>query len=129
MLYKLCRMCKTPIVHPLTYCDKCQEIYREKQEKLQKERESRYNKQRDPKYKAFYNSKDWKMLKEKVLQDYQYKCQHEGCGRLAEDVHHIIPIQTPEGWELRLAYDNCTPLCVDHHNYKHGRFQKRKKVR
>ena len=94
MIYKLCRKCKVPIKHPLTYCPECQKIYEEKQLELQRERDSRYNKKRDPKYKAFYNSKEWKALKEKVLQDYQYRCQHKGCSKLAVEVHHIKYIQT-----------------------------------
>lgn len=126
MIYKLCRRCKTPIVHPLTYCSKCQEIQEEQQLELQKERDRRYNKKRDPKYKQFYSSKEWKILKEKILQDYQYRCQYKGCGKLAADVHHIKYIQTDEGWELRLDYDNCIPLCIEHHNYIHGRFQRKK---
>lgn len=126
MIYKLCRRCKTPIKHPSTYCSSCQEIYEEKQLELQRERDRRYNKKRDPKYKQFYGSKEWKILKEKVLQDYQYRCQHKGCSKLATEVHHKKYIQTEEGWELRLDYNNCTPLCIDHHNHVHGRFQRKK---
>jgi len=127
MIYKLCRRCKTPIQHPSTYCSKCQEIYEEKQMELQKERDRRYNKKRDPKYKQFYNSNDWKILKEKKLQDEQYRC--ERCKKLATEVHHIKYIQVDEGWELRLDYNNLEALCVDCHNFRHSRFQKRKVVR
>lgn len=126
MIYKLCRKCKTPINHPLTYCSKCQERHEEHQLELQRERERKYNSKRDPKYKQFYNSKDWKVLKEKKLQDEQYRC--ERCKKLAVEVHHVKYIQTDEGWELRLDYDNLEALCVDCHNYRHSRFQ-RKKVR
>lgn len=126
MIYKLCRRCKTPIEHPLTYCSKCQEMHEEKQLELQRERDRRYNKKREPKYKQFYNSKEWKVLKEKKLQDEQYRC--ERCKELAVEVHHTKYIQTDEGWELRLDYDNLEALCVDCHNYRHSRFQ-RKKVR
>lgn len=122
MIYKLCRKCKTPIIHPATYCNKCLEIVEQQREELQKARDSKYNKQRNPKYKAFYNSKDWRMLKEKKLQDEQYLC--ERCNKLATEVHHIKPIQTPEGWELRLVYSNLESLCVDCHNYRHKRFQR-----
>ena len=48
MLYKLCRKCKTPIKHQLTYCPDCQKIHEENQIELQKERDRRYNKKRDP---------------------------------------------------------------------------------
>ena len=34
---------------------------------LLRERENRYNTKRDPKYKAFYNSSDWKLLKDNKL--------------------------------------------------------------
>lgn len=126
MIYKLCRRCKIPIEHPLTYCSTCHELYEERQIELQQERDRRYNKKRDPKYKQFYNSNDWRTLKEKKLQDEQYRC--ERCKKLAVEVHHIKYIQTEEGWELRLDYDNLEALCVDCHNYRHSRFQ-RKKVR
>lgn len=132
MIYKLCRRCKTPIQHPSTYCSNCQKIYEEKQIELQKERESRYNKKRDPKYKQFYNSIEWKILKEKKLQDEQYQCERcagKGKRKLATEVHHIKYIQTEEGWPLRLAYDNLESLCVDCHNFRHSRFQKRKVVK
>ena len=71
---------------------------------LQKERDRRYNKKRDPKYKQFYNSNEWKVLKEKKLQDEQYLC--ERCSKLAVEVHHIKYIQTEE----RLDYDNLEAL-------------------
>lgn len=126
MIFKLCRRCKATIEHPSTYCSKCQEIFEEKQLELQRERDRRYNKKRDPKYKQFYNSNEWKLLKDKKLQDEQYRC--ERCKKLATEIHHIKYIQTEEGWPLRLDYDNLEALCVDCHNYRHTRFQ-RKKVR
>lgn len=127
MIYKLCRRCKVPIQHPKTYCDTCQEVYEEKKAALQKERDRRYNQKRDPKYKQFYNSSEWRTLKEKKLQEEQYRC--ERCKKLATEVHHIKYIQQEEGWELRLDYNNLEALCVDCHNYRHGRFQRRKAVK
>lgn len=94
---------------------------------MQNVRERRYNNKRNPKYKTFYNSDAWNMLKNKKMMDEQYKC--EDCGELAVEVHHIKPIQTEVGWELRLDYDNLAALCIDCHNKRHGRFQKGKKVR
>ena len=132
MLYKLCRKCKTPIKHPLTYCPECQKIQDEKQIELQRERDRRYNSKRDPKYKQFYNSNEWKTLREKKLQDEEYqceKCNSKGKRKLATEVHHKKYIQTDEGWELRLDYDNLEALCIDCHNHRHSRFQKRKVVR
>ena len=125
MIYKLCRKCKTPIIHPATYCSKCQVVIEEKQAELQKERDRRYNKKRDPMYLQFYKSNEWKLLKDKKLQEEQYLC--ERCKKLATEVHHIKYIQTEEGWLLRLDYDNLEALCVECHNYRHSRFQRRRK--
>lgn len=125
MIYKLCNKCKKKIIHPATYCDKCLQLYETQKEQLKAERDSKYNKSRDPKYKSFYNSKDWKLLKEKKLLDEQYKC--EKCHELATEVHHIKFIQTEEGWNRRLDYTNLEALCVKCHNSRHNRFQKRKR--
>ena len=73
MIYKLCRRWKKPITHPTTYCSNCLPIIEDKRQQLLRERENRYNKKRDPKYKAFYNSNDWKLLKDKKMMDEEYK--------------------------------------------------------
>lgn len=124
MILKLCNKCKKPISCIEKYCSKCLEIVNKQQEEYKSTRNSKYNKARDPKYKQFYNSKEWKLLKEKKLLDVQYRC--ERCGHIAVEVHHIRPIQINEGWILRLAYDNLEALCTDCHNYRHKRFQKKK---
>lgn len=127
MIFKLCRKCNKPIEHPNKYCSDCLKIVEEYQAKLLRDRENKYNKNRDPKYKTFYNSKEWKMLKDKKMLDEEYRC--ERCHKLATEVHHIKPIQTDKGWELRLDYNNLLCVCIDCHNKEHGRFQKRKVVR
>lgn len=124
MIMKLCNKCKKPISNTKKYCSKCLDIVNKQQEEYKVARNNKYNKTRDPKYKQFYNSKDWKLLKEKKLLDIQYRC--EICGHIAVEVHHIKPIQTEQGWILRLTYDNLEALCTDCHNYRHKRFQKRK---
>lgn len=40
--------------------------------------------------KAFYNSKEWQQARGNALMRDGYMCQR--CGRLAEEVHHIVPI-------------------------------------
>lgn len=124
MIYKLCRRCKKTILHPASYCDKCLEKVNQDREKLKSIRESKYNKNRDPKYKAFYNSLDWRRLKDKKMMDEQYRC--ERCKRLATEVHHIKPIQTKQGWELRLDYKNLLAVCTTCHNKEHDRFGRKK---
>lgn len=150
MLMKLCNKCKKPIVATASYCQACQKVIDERTAEYKAKRNSRYNSNRDPKYKEFYNSKPWKLLKEKKLEKEQYKCERckEICSNckqglilkinincykckhnrtIAAEVHHIKPIQTEEGWELRLDYDNLESLCTDCHNFRHKRFQKRKR--
>lgn len=123
MILKLCRKCKKVIKHPATYCDKCLPIINEKREQLKNEREKKYRNSKDPKYRKFYNSNDWKLLKNKKMQDSKYQC--ERCKKLAVEVHHIKPIQTEEGWVQRLDYDNLEALCLECHNFRHNRFQKK----
>lgn len=113
------------------YCDKCGPIVQaEREERLRSQRlesNKRYNKKRDPKYGRFYNSIAWKTLSRKRLQDDGYRCVK--CGAIASEVDHIIPIQTPEGWDKRLDYDNTQSLCTHCHNEKHDRFKKKNKTR
>ena len=123
MIYKLCRKCKKRIKHPNTYCEECLPKIEQQREQLLRDRNNRYNQKRDPKYKEFYNSGEWKLLKDKKMQDEQYRC--EDCHKLAMEVHHIVPIQTIEGWELRLDYDNLAALCIQCHNKRHNRFQRK----
>ncbi|MEH6942962.1 HNH endonuclease [Bacillus sp. JJ722] len=128
MILKLCRRCKKSIVYPASYCDSCHAIVKEEREQAKatanKKANRKYNSKRDPKYIKFYLSTDWKILSAKYMSDHDYKC--EDCGSIATEVHHIKPIQTEEGWELRLSYDNLRNQCVECHNKKHNRFQRRR---
>lgn len=130
MLLKSCNRCGTLIKYGGTYCSVCGPIVREEREarrrELTLESNRRYNKTRDPKYGRFYNSGEWRTLSAKRLQDDKYRCVE--CGAIASEVDHIKPIQTPEGWELRLDYDNTRALCLGCHNKKHKRFQKRSRT-
>ena len=94
---------------------------------LEAKRESnkKYNQSRDPKYTRFYNSIEWRTLSAKYMQDKGYRC--ESCKKIGNEVHHIKPIQTPEGWDQRLDYENLELLCTSCHNERHNRFKKRKR--
>ena len=78
----------------------------------------------DPKYKAFYKSADWRRLSAWALAQSGWRCAD--CGGVATDVHHVVPIQTDAGWELRLDPTNVVTLCVSCHNQRHGRFVRTK---
>ena len=122
-----CPRCKALIPVGLQYCDACRpeaeaELELRRLENIQK-RQRHYNQRRDPKYLQFYRSKDWKLLSRTYLQDARYKCQakehHPDCTGLAVEVHHIKPIQTPEGWALRLDWDNLMAVSTACHNLQH----------
>lgn len=129
MILKECRRCGKLIPYGSSYCSECGPIVKAERETRLKEHRlennKRYNKKRDPKYGRFYNSIAWKTMSLKRLQDDGYKCVK--CGSIASEVDHIVPIQTPEGWDRRLDYDNTQSLCTRCHNEKHNRFKKKNK--
>lgn len=129
MLLKACNRCGNLIPYGSPYCRECTPIIEAEREarRLEAKREGdrRYNKTRDPKYIQFYNGVEWRTLSAKYTQDKGYRC--EQCNKIATQVHHIKAIQTPEGWELRLDYNNLELLCTSCHNERHDRFKKRKK--
>lgn len=102
-----------------------------KAEYLRKKYNKQYNARRaqeDPKYRQFRNSKPWKQLSKAKLSDCGYKCEAklEGCQRIACEVHHVIPIKTPEGWEKRFDWDGLRGVCIVCHNILDGKNFKRK---
>lgn len=84
--------------------------------------------------KIFYNSKDWKEMREKALERDNYECQHckEGGFVTVDSVREegkrkkvILNVDHKYGLEhypkLALHLDNLQTLCVYHHNVKEGR--------
>ena len=129
LLLKPCNRCGNLIPYGSPYCKECTPIVEAEREarlaESRKESNKRYNKTRDPKYIRFYNGIEWRTLSAKYTQDKGYRC--EVCRAMATQVHHKKAIQTPEGWELRLDYNNLKLLCTHCHNEEHERFQRRKK--
>ena len=115
MLTKVCKKCGKFIPYPFVYCNDCQKVVDEqrakRKEEAKRKAQKNYNKKRNPKYTRFYNSIQWRTLSMKYTQDKGYRC--EECGAIASEVHHIVPIQTDEGWERRLDYNNLECVCVD----------------
>lgn len=129
MASKPCPRCKRLIPAGMGYCTECKpaaeaaaEQARERRAEYKRKRyNTAYNKRRDPKYKQFYQSKAWKATSKSKLQAACYHCEAklDGCTRLAVEVHHIKPIQTPEGWDARLDWDNLEAVCTACHNRRH----------
>lgn len=127
MLLKSCGRCGDLIPYGFSHCPKCKPIVEAEREarliEARRRGNRRYNQTRDPMYMRFYRSIEWRTLSRKRLHDDGYKCVK--CGRIASEVDHIKEIQSPEGWELRLDYDNTQSLCIACHNKKHNRFVKK----
>lgn len=131
MLLKSCARCGKLIPYGPRYCEECKKIVDEQTAARAAESSKRsdraYNQRRDPRYGQFYRSKEWRIMARKRIQDDNYRCRI--CGQVATEVDHIVPIQTAEGWERRLDYDNTQSVCVKCHNEKHHRFQSGTKKR
>lgn len=118
-----CRKCLIPV--GVAYCKACTTIVNQELEQIRernKQNKTRqYNNNRSKKYVAFYRSKDWKATSRSKLESTEYKCEAklEGCRILATEVHHIKPIQTPEGWDKRLDWNNLESVCTACHNSRH----------
>lgn len=133
---KPCPRCKALIPAGWPYCPTCKpvaeaerEAARErKAEYKRKQYNKRYNSRRDPKYLTFYRSKAWKLTSRSKLQAVGYQCEAklQGCQGTACEVHHIKPIQTPEGWDKRLEWENLEAVCTACHNGRHPEKFKRK---
>lgn len=136
MLLKACPRCKRMIPHGLPYCAECApiaeaqraEAREHRAEYKRKKYNQSYNRKRDPKYQAFYRSKEWRITSRTKLQQAAYKCEAKlpGCQGMAVEVHHTKPIQTAEGWDLRLDWDNLEAVCTSCHNSRHQRFKQKK---
>lgn len=140
-IMKPCPRCKRLIPNGWTYCPDCKpmaEAEREaakerRAEYLRKKYNQKYNRQRaqdDPKYRTFRNSKAWKQTSKAKLQACGWKCEagvSPDCPGLACEVHHIKPIKTPEGWDLRLEWSNLLGVCIQCHNILDGKTFRKKK--
>lgn len=113
-MLKLCRRCGAMVKYPETYCERCKGTAASEQ----REQARRYDRKRNPQHRQFYNSKVWKTLSAKKMQDAGYRC--ENCGELATEVHHVETLD--ESWGRRMDYSNLKALCHRCHDEVHGRF-------
>lgn len=136
-LLKPCPRCKRMIPYGWAYCPECapiaaaerEEAREHRAEKLRQKYNKRYNARRDPKYMTFYRSKAWRQTSKAKLQAVGYQCEGKlpGCQGIACEVHHRQAIQTPEGWDKRLDWENLEALCTSCHNGRHPEKLKRQK--
>jgi len=82
--------------------------------------------QRDKKSTSFYNSREWRSVRNQALIRDHNLCQDCLQDKLltpAEVVDHIKPIK--QFWQLRLDLNNLRSLCHSHHNSKTAEDMKR----
>ena len=124
LVMKMCARCGRIISYGSSYCKDCipiMEQYRQQKIKqYKKNNNKKYNKKRNPKHTAFYKSKQWRDLSRSALIRDNYRCVR--CSAIATEVHHIVPIQSENGWEQRFDFDNVISLCTLCHNKEHKRF-------
>lgn len=80
------------------------------------------NKSYHEKFTSFYNSPEWKNLRNRKFYASNGLCElcyKEGIIKEAREIHHIVPIN--ENWSKRLEYDNLIALCPAHHQEMHNR--------
>ena len=126
MLMKPCPRCKKMMPYGPAYCQECKPLAEAETEAIRErnaqQKAAKYNRARDPKYRAFYNSKAWRVLSRAFLQSKGYKCTaklSDKCQGVAVEAHHVQPIQTKEGWERRLDWENLEAVCTVCHNLRH----------
>lgn len=68
-------------------------------------------------HKAFYNTKRWKLARERYLAEH-WRCEAPGCPRIAVAVHHDVELS--QGGSKR-DEANLVALCHQHHAAIHAR--------
>lgn len=74
------------------------------------------------KYDEFYNSPQWKYMRDYILSKNNFLCQEckkENIYTTACTVHHIVHLRAEGGWELRLKESNLMAICRPCHNKVH----------
>ena len=93
---------------------------------------------RDNKIYAFYKSDDWLELRDDVMRDAHYECQHclmHGIYTKAVMVHHVNEVRKRPDMALSRTYIdragqeqiNLVPLCFACHEAEHDRFEEIRK--
>lgn len=73
--------------------------------------------------KSFYNSKEWRVVRDYCILRDHHSCVK--CGKPVEEVHHKIWL-TPKNindWNISLNPDNLICLCHDCHMAEHAKYE------
>lgn len=125
--FKICKVFECNSLTRNTYCKDHEHIAVEKERKRYKN----YNVSRDPVLIKFYNSKEWRALRDYIMAVNYFLCI--GCSVpgtkpvMADVVDHVVPVLVD--WSLRLDPSNCQPLCHACHNTKTEKDKKQYKIK
>lgn len=125
MVYKYCPLCeRVKIPDEDKVCSKCKELYGED---IEKAKYKRYNRTRmDKESQSFYNSKQWKKIRERVKRRDNGLCLYcllvKNVITTGDLVHHIV--EEKQDKSLRLEEDNLIMLCNSCHAYIHGQYER-----
>ena len=112
-IYKRCDRCGA-LIPPASVC-KCRQRFQYHEYDMMR---------RDKGRKAFYNSTEWKWMRDKVMTRDEgvdwYTMEAEGKLEAATMVHHIEPLA--ENWERRLDPTNLISLSSAAHNAIHAAY-------
>lgn len=116
MFKRICPKCGRLTEYDKNYCEDCQKLV----DKIRKIKQAEYDqKYRNKDSKAFYHSKSWQQLSNKVKSDYNGLCVwsliEENRIVVADVVHHIVPLRDDK--ELALNVNNLIPLSHKIHNW------------
>ncbi|CAM3411900.1 endonuclease [Pseudostreptobacillus hongkongensis] len=117
MLYKTCCYCKRKLKLN-EKCSRCSKIRNEVYDKNSRDKEAQ----------VFYNSRDWKLTRKKVMSKYNYLDLYalKVLGKLvqADVVHHIVEFREDKSKALDVS--NLIPLSHQSHNLIHALYDKSK---
>ena len=121
---------------PKKICAVCKRVYKGKQCECRKEARKKQQKiydiyTRDKINEAFYNSREWKEKRKKVVFIYDgidiYEYYTSGKVVKADCTHHIHTLR--ERWEMRLEEKNLIPVSDKNHKFIHTVYKKGKEER
>lgn len=122
---KLCK-CGKKIGYYESYCDSCIGDIEQEQKDYYRQYD-RYS--RDKESANFYNSGDWKRIRQHILSKYKgldlYAYFMDDEIEYADTVHHIIELK--DDWSKRLTIANLFPLTANNHMKIHKLYVKNKK--
>lgn len=113
---KPCAMFGCPRLTKNKYCAEHTEVEKEDKATRQKYYDMYA---RDKKSRQFYNSKEWKSVRDQARRRSNNLCEmcyKDKIIRVADICDHIVPIKVD--WSKRLLLENLQLLCHQHHNEK-----------